>query len=53
MPTSEQIITIEHHIVDGERAHPGATGALSSILRELSLAFKIIYREVSRAGLVN
>jgi fructose-1,6-bisphosphatase I len=53
MSSSDKVITIEHHIVDGKRAHPGATGALSAILRELSLAFKIIYREVSKAGLVN
>ncbi len=53
MSFSDKVITIERHIIDGERAHPGATGSLSGILRELSLAFKIIYREVSKAGLAN
>ena len=53
MPLSDKVITIERHIIDGERAHPGATGHLSGILRELALAFKVIYREVSKAGLVN
>ena len=50
---STKIVTIERHIIEGERAHPGATGDFSGILRDLTLAFKVIYREVSKAGLVN
>jgi fructose-1,6-bisphosphatase I len=53
MSFTDKIVTIERYIIEGERAHPGATGELSSILRELTLAVKLIYREVSRAGLVN
>ena len=50
---STKIVTIERHIIEGERAHPGATGDFSGLLRDLTLAFKVIYREVSKAGLVN
>ncbi|MEX2115732.1 MAG: class 1 fructose-bisphosphatase [Bacteroidota bacterium] len=51
--SQSKIVTIERHIIDGERAHPGATGDFSGLLRDLTLAFKIIWREVSKAGLVN
>lgn len=48
-----KVVTIERHIIEGERAHPGATGDFSGLLRDLTLAFKVIWREVSKAGLVN
>lgn len=48
-----KIVTLERHIIEGERAHPGATGHFSNALRDLTLAIKIIWREVSKAGLVN
>lgn len=48
-----KIVTLERHIIEGERSHPGATGNFSNILRDLSLAIKIIWREVRKAGLVN
>lgn len=47
-----KVITIERHIIEQEKAH-GGTGDFSSLLRDLTLALKIIYREVSRAGLVD
>jgi fructose-1,6-bisphosphatase I len=50
---SSKVITIERFIIEEERAHPGASGDFSGILRDLTLAFKIIWREVSKAGLVN
>jgi fructose-1,6-bisphosphatase I len=50
---SNKVITIERHIIDEERRHPGATGNFSAVLRDLTLAFKIIWREVNKAGLVN
>jgi fructose-1,6-bisphosphatase I len=50
---NSKIVTLERHIIDMERQHPGATGNFSNILRDLSLAIKIIWREVSKAGLVN
>ncbi len=48
-----KVITIERHIVDEERASKGATGDFSALLRDLTLAIKIIHREVIRAGLVD
>ncbi|HET9137215.1 MAG TPA: class 1 fructose-bisphosphatase [Candidatus Kapabacteria bacterium] len=48
-----KVITIERHIVDEERASNGATGDFSALLRDLTLAIKIIHREVIRAGLVD
>lgn len=48
-----KIITIERHIIEGERAHPGASGSFSGLLRDLTLAFKVIWRDVSKAGLVD
>jgi fructose-1,6-bisphosphatase I len=50
---SNKVITIERFIIEEERAHPGASGDFSGLLRDLTLAFKIIWREVSKAGLVN
>ncbi|HTP13081.1 MAG TPA: class 1 fructose-bisphosphatase [Bacteroidota bacterium] len=50
---SNKVVTIERFIIDEERAHPGATGDFSALLRDLTFAFKIIWREVSKAGLVN
>src|SRR5690242_7506015 len=44
-----KVITIERHIIEQERATGGATGDFSGLLRDLTLAIKIIYREVSRA----
>jgi len=50
---ANKVITIERHIIEGERQHPGATGHFSALLRDLTLAIKVIWREVSKAGLVN
>jgi fructose-1,6-bisphosphatase I len=47
------VVTIDRHIIDEERQHPAATGALSNILYDLALAAKLITREVRRAGLVD
>ncbi|HCA79726.1 MAG TPA: fructose-bisphosphatase class I, partial [Bacteroidetes bacterium] len=51
--SQHKIITLERHIIEGERAHPGASGSFSGLLRDLTLAFKLIWREVSKAGLVD
>jgi fructose-1,6-bisphosphatase I len=51
--SENKIITIERHINEGERAHPGASGSFSGLLKDLTLAFKVIWREVSKAGLVD
>lgn len=46
-------MTLERHIEEGERAHPQATGELTAILHSMSLAAKLVWREVTKAGLVN
>jgi len=47
------LVTIQRYIAQQERAHPGATGEFSTLLRNLALAAKIVSREVRRAGLVD
>lgn len=47
----DQVITIERHILEQQRQHPGATGALTSILYDVALAGKVIARETTRAAL--
>lgn len=46
-------MTLERHIIEGERSHPEATGEFSGLLHGLSLAAKLVWREVTKAGLVN
>jgi len=46
-------MTLERHIVEGARAHPQSTGEFSDLLHSLSLATKLVWREVIKAGLVN
>jgi fructose-1,6-bisphosphatase I len=50
---THKFMTLERHIIEGERLHPDATGKFSSLLHSLSLAAKLIWREVTKAGLVN
>lgn len=53
MPDSAKFMTLERFINEQERLHPSATGAFSGLLHDLSLAAKLVWREVSKAGLVN
>jgi fructose-1,6-bisphosphatase I len=48
-----EIVTIERFIMERERLHPHATGALSNLLYDIALAAKIISGNVRRAGLVD
>lgn len=48
-----RLMTLERHIIEGERQHPQATGELSRLLSNLSIAIKIISLEVNKAGLVD
>lgn len=48
-----RFMTIERHIVEGEKKHPDATGELSNLLRDFAIAAKIISLEVNKAGLVD
>lgn len=45
--------TLARHIYEEERNYPHATGELSDLLHDLSLAAKIISLEVNKAGLVD
>jgi len=47
------VVTLNRFILEQERMHPGATGELTSILYDITLAAKLIDREVSKAGLVD
>jgi fructose-1,6-bisphosphatase I len=49
----QRIITIERFIIEREHEIPGATGEFSKLLTDLALAAKIVWREVSKAGLVD
>ena len=53
VPSASKFMTLERHIVEEERLHPEATGKFSSLLHGLSLAAKLVWREVTKAGLVN
>jgi fructose-1,6-bisphosphatase I len=51
--THNKVVTIERHIIDEERIYPSATGEFSNLLRDITLAIKIVQKEVSMAGLVD
>jgi fructose-1,6-bisphosphatase I len=46
-----KIKTVQQHILDEERMHPGARGDFTALLMSLTLAAKIVSREVNQAGL--
>jgi len=52
-PVPTKFMTLERHIVEGEGQHPDATGEFSGLLRAIALAAKLVWREVTKAGLVN
>jgi len=45
--------TIEHHILEGQRAAKGATGELTSLLQQITVCTKIIASRVNMAGLAD
>ena len=47
------IVTIQRHIAAQQSLHPEATGQFTAMLWDLVLAFKMIAREVRRAGLID
>ena len=46
-----KLVTIERHIVEEGKMHPQATGEFTRLLRDLTLAIRILARDVRRAGL--
>jgi fructose-1,6-bisphosphatase I len=51
--TATSVVTIDRFIIEQEREHPGASGALSGILTDLALAAKMIANKVRSAGLAD
>lgn len=49
---AEKIMTLSRHIRGEERKYCEATGVFSNLLEQISIAAKIISREVNKAGLV-
>src|SRR6478752_5005167 len=43
--------TLERHILEEQRTHPGATGEFTRLFQQLALAGKIIASRVNQAGL--
>lgn len=48
-----RLVTLEEFIIQAQNRFPGAKGELSQLLRDISLASKIISREVNKAGITN
>ena len=57
MPISNEmknkVVTVGRYIMEMERKFPEATGEFSNLLTEITLAGKLIQREVSKAGLLD
>ncbi|MEJ2736924.1 MAG: class 1 fructose-bisphosphatase [Anaerolineae bacterium] len=49
----DRVVTIERHILEQQKRHPEATGVLTGILYDITLAGKLISRETNRAGLTD
>lgn len=47
------LVTVQQHILDQQRAHPTATGRFSWVLSGITLATKIIEAQVRRAGVMD
>ena len=48
-----KLVTVQRHMMDQQGLHPAATGVFTRVLWDLTLAAKIISREVNKAGLVD
>ncbi len=51
MAKPQKVVTIQRHIMEQQALHPTASGDFTRLLWDLVLAFKMISREVTRAGL--
>ncbi len=47
------IVTVQRHLVESQSLHAEASGELTALLWDLSLAFKVISRAVNQAGLLD
>jgi fructose-1,6-bisphosphatase I len=48
-----KVVTVARHIMEQERAFPEASGEFSDLLSDITLAAKLIHRQVSKAGLLD
>ncbi len=48
-----KLVTVQRYLVEAQATHPEATGDLTRLLWDLTIAFKLIHAQVNRAGLVN
>src|SRR4029079_8253385 len=53
MIVNRQVLTLDEFTIQQLRSVPGATGELSSLLRDIGLAAKRVNVEVNKAGLVD
>jgi fructose-1,6-bisphosphatase I len=53
MANSRKLITLDEFTIQQTRTFPNATGELSALLRDISLACKLINKQVNKAGLVD
>lgn len=51
MPTFEEGTTLDRFLSETMHAHPGATGAFVTLIKQVALAGKLVSARVSRAGL--
>ncbi len=49
----DELVTLEQFIIDRQQEFPHSTGSFSRLLRDISVAAKIINRDIRRAGLVD
>ncbi len=48
-----RIVTVQRHLIETQSLHADATGDLTRLLWDLTIAFKMISRAVNKAGLIN
>jgi len=53
MASSRKLVTLDEFTIQQTREFPKATGELSALLRDISLACKLINKQVNKAGLVD
>lgn len=53
MTQSQKLITLDEFTIKQTREFPKATGELSALLRDISLACKLVNKQVNKAGLVD
>lgn len=51
--SNRKLITLDEFTIEQTRQFPNATGELSALLRDISLACKMINKQVNKAGLVD